>query len=360
MYKPFSLRPAFNVTQMFMGGYEGAVYNAAFPNSLWQDTSATTPCDAVGEPIGREDSLILPAINATQGTASAKPTLGRIPRGGRRNQLVGTATMATQNVTTRAVEYTLSIQGTGTVTLSGTSTAGPLVGTGAGNRVTLTFTPTAGTLTLTVSGSVTRAQLQFGAAFDAYQEVGAIYDVTEEGVPSILMPYYDGGDWFTTSVQSFGTASLFAGAGQSWWVAGAFSVFASAPHNLIAKCGATLGDRTFQFVANGVIDRLGWTVRGNNFDTTAIPVADGALHVWLLVWDGATLSLYADNAAVVVIAVGTAAEESENIVIGARTESAPAAYTTGFSEIVSFGDRALSATEIAQLRADLNSYYRGA
>ncbi|MFV3388425.1 hypothetical protein ACNFCJ_23975, partial [Pseudomonas sp. NY15364] len=48
------------------------------------------------------------------------------------------------------------------VTLSGAAT-GTLTGTGAGNRVSLTFTPTAGTLTLTVSGSVTSAQLELGA-----------------------------------------------------------------------------------------------------------------------------------------------------------------------------------------------------
>lgn len=73
------------------------------------------------------------------------------------------STLSTQNVTVTAQAYTLSFIGTGTVTLSGTSTAGPLVGTGANNRVSLTFTPTAGTLTLTVSGSVTYAGLVTGS-----------------------------------------------------------------------------------------------------------------------------------------------------------------------------------------------------
>lgn len=75
------------------------------------------------------------------------------------NILLNTATLSTQNVTTVAGNYILSIKGTGSVTLSGTSTAGPLNGTGASNRVDLAFTPTAGTLTLTVSGSVTEARL---------------------------------------------------------------------------------------------------------------------------------------------------------------------------------------------------------
>jgi hypothetical protein len=79
------------------------------------------------------------------------------------SSLAGTS-LATQNVTVTAVAHTLSFYGTGTVTLSGTSTAGPLVGTGAyPARSTLTFTPTAGTLTLTVTGTVQFAQLEIGA-----------------------------------------------------------------------------------------------------------------------------------------------------------------------------------------------------
>jgi hypothetical protein len=78
------------------------------------------------------------------------------------NLLLNTETLSTQNATVTNEPHTLSFTGTGTVTLSGTSTAGPLVGAGTGpeNRVSLTFTPTAGTLTLTVSGAVSSAQLE--------------------------------------------------------------------------------------------------------------------------------------------------------------------------------------------------------
>jgi hypothetical protein len=71
-----------------------------------------------------------------------------------------TVPLVTQNVATSATPYTLTFLGTGTITLSGTSTAGPLVGTGANNRVSLAFTPTAGTLTLTVTGTASNAQLE--------------------------------------------------------------------------------------------------------------------------------------------------------------------------------------------------------
>jgi len=86
------------------------------------------------------------------------------------NLLLNTATLATQSKTVTAVPHTLHFTGTGTVTLTGASTAGPLVGTGTGeeNRVSLTFTPTAGSLTLTVSGTVSAAQLEVGSVPSSY------------------------------------------------------------------------------------------------------------------------------------------------------------------------------------------------
>lgn len=80
-----------------------------------------------------------------------------------RTNLVYPSNIATTQV--RAVTaqvYTLSFYGTGTVTLSG-AFSGSLVGTGTNNRVSLTFTPTAGNLTLTVSGTVANWQLEAGS-----------------------------------------------------------------------------------------------------------------------------------------------------------------------------------------------------
>jgi len=95
--------------------------------------------------------------------------LGLLIEEARTNLLLNSQTLSTQNVTTTAQAYTLSFYGTGTVTLSGTSTAGPLVGTGAfPNRVSLTFTPTAGALTLTVTGTVSNAQLEAGGFATSY------------------------------------------------------------------------------------------------------------------------------------------------------------------------------------------------
>ena len=80
-----------------------------------------------------------------------------------RTNLVFPSDIATTQV--RAVTaqiYTLSFYGSGSVALSG-AYGGTLNGTGTNNRVTLSFTPTAGNLTLTVSGTVTDWQLEAGS-----------------------------------------------------------------------------------------------------------------------------------------------------------------------------------------------------
>ena len=84
----------------------------------------------------------------------------------RTNLLLNSAALVTQSVTTTAVATTLSFYGTGTITYSGAA-SGSLVGTGT-QRVSAKFTPAAGTLTLTVTGSVTNAQLEPGLFVTSY------------------------------------------------------------------------------------------------------------------------------------------------------------------------------------------------
>lgn len=78
------------------------------------------------------------------------------------NLFLNSATPGNRTIAVTAQQYTLSFYGTGTISLSGASTAGPLVGTGASSRVKLTFTTTTGNLTLTPSGPITQPQLEFG------------------------------------------------------------------------------------------------------------------------------------------------------------------------------------------------------
>jgi len=95
-------------------------------------------------------------------------SLGLLVEEQRSNLLLNSGTLATQDVTVTAVAHTLSFYGSGTVALSGTHTA-TVVGTGAyPARTTLTFTPTAGTLTVTVSGTVEYANLEIGSFATSY------------------------------------------------------------------------------------------------------------------------------------------------------------------------------------------------
>ncbi len=117
--------------------------------------------------------------HAYQSTTTARPTLS-----GRYNLLTNTETLSTQSVTTAATDYTLSFSGTGTVTLSGTAT-------GTYSAGTYTITCTAGSLTLTVDGSVTKADLRVKAYLDgsnlpAYQEVTDANTYDTDGFPLYL------------------------------------------------------------------------------------------------------------------------------------------------------------------------------
>jgi hypothetical protein len=104
----------------------------------------------------------IPRLDYSDGTC---PKLLLEPQ--RTNVLLNSATLSTQSVTTTAVSYTLSFYGTGTIVLTGAFVR-TLTGTGASNRVSTTFTSTAAVLTLTITGSVTNAQLEAGSFATSY------------------------------------------------------------------------------------------------------------------------------------------------------------------------------------------------
>jgi hypothetical protein len=81
----------------------------------------------------------------------------------RSNLLLNSAAPASQNITVAATTYTLSFYGSGDIVLTGAHSA-TVIGTGAfPNRQILTFTPTAGTLGVAVSGTVEFANLEPGS-----------------------------------------------------------------------------------------------------------------------------------------------------------------------------------------------------
>ena len=111
----------------------------------------------------------------------------------RTNLLLNSATLATQTVTVTAVAHTLSFYGTGEVVLSGVHSA-TVTGTGAfPTRTTLTFTPTAGSLTATVTGTVSNAQLEIGSFATSYipTTTAAATRATEQAIVNPVSSFYN-------------------------------------------------------------------------------------------------------------------------------------------------------------------------
>jgi len=144
----------------------------------------------------------LPGNHRYQTTSSSRPTIEA-----RVNRFVGTETLATQNVTTVAGSYILRFTGAGTVTLSGTAT-------GAYSAGTHSITCTAGTLTATVAGTVTQADLRLSldSAYP-YQRVTTATDYADIGAPRRIK--YDGIDDFlqTAAVDFSATDKMTVWAG---------------------------------------------------------------------------------------------------------------------------------------------------
>jgi len=184
------------------------------------------------------------AIFATQTGTNAKPRNAVQPASGVRNLMRGdTDTMTTQTITVTAAQHRLSFQGTGTVTLSGASTSGPLVGTGASDIVGLTFTPSAGSLTLTVSGTVEIAQLELGSSRSTYQRVvdAGRFEITETGQRPCEYLTPDGvDDWLQL-------ASAFAPAGNFSIIAGVDSGANTSLARIVGNTGVDT-----QFTQSGV------------------------------------------------------------------------------------------------------------
>jgi hypothetical protein len=128
----------------------------------------------------------------------------------RTNLVFPSDTLSTQTRTVTATPHTLSFYGTGAIVLSGAHVA-IVVGIGAyPARTTLTFTPTAGSLTLTVTGSVTQAQLEVGSFPTSYIPTTTASVVRSADVCSIT-----GGNFSGMWNRFAGTCVIGAGSSQS-------------------------------------------------------------------------------------------------------------------------------------------------
>jgi hypothetical protein len=117
------------------------------------------------------------------------------------NSLLNGTNLSTQSVTTTAVPYTLSFYGTGTIALSGTNIS-TQIGSGLyPSRKTFTFTPTAGTLTLTVTGTVQYAQLEVGSFASSFIPTAGSQVTRAADLPSITGTNLS--SWYNQSEGSF-------------------------------------------------------------------------------------------------------------------------------------------------------------
>ena len=141
-------------------GYKAGELYAVIPSDGAADMDVTRATDATRV---NESGLIadvlsnVPRIDYTGGGC---PHILAEPM--RTNIVFPSDVAVTQTRTVTAVAYALSFYGTGSIVLSGTHSA-TLTGTGANDRVDLIFTPTSGSLTLTVTGTVTNWQLEVGS-----------------------------------------------------------------------------------------------------------------------------------------------------------------------------------------------------
>jgi hypothetical protein len=169
--------------------------NFMFPGSL--DSRVTFTRASTATYTDSSGTIQTAAINAPRWDYAGGVLRGLLIEEARTNLLLNSATFVTQSVAVTAQAYTLSFYGTGTITKSGAAT-GALVGTGAGQRVSQTFTPTAGTLTLTVTGSVTNAQVEAGAFVTSWIPTTAVA-VTR----ALDAPVISGGAWFSPTFGSW-------------------------------------------------------------------------------------------------------------------------------------------------------------
>jgi len=202
-----------------MGGVHGSSgppgmtldLNFMFPGSLdpritFTRASTATYTDASG-------TIQTAATNAPRWDYAGGSLRGLLIEEARTNLLLNSATLGTQSVTVTAQAYTLSFYGTGTITKSGAAT-GALVGTGAGQRVSQTFTPTAGSLTLTVTGSVLNAQIEAGSFVTSWIPTTSVAVTRAQDSCTIsaanMTPWFapPGGSWFAEFIDFNPTSAL--------------------------------------------------------------------------------------------------------------------------------------------------------
>lgn len=147
------------------------------------------------------------------------------------NSLINGANLSTQVVAVSAVAHTLSFYGSGQVVLSGAA-SGTIVGVGAyPSQKTHTFTPSAGVLTLTVTGSVQFAQLEQGSFATSFIPTDAT--TKTRNADSAVMSGANFSSWFNASEGTYQTELTRIGSGNIPGFYAPFYISDGSANNLI-------------------------------------------------------------------------------------------------------------------------------
>jgi hypothetical protein len=168
-----------------------------------------------------------------------------------------------------------------------------------------------------------------------------------------------------TNYTRIGSVGLFAAATEQWTVALRFRTSDQATDgSLIARGSGTTANRTFMAQMNRIGNAAStprFDVRGSTTNTSW-SLDDDEYHTIWVTWNGTVMKAYYDAAqGETTLAVGAAVEETtQNIMLGARTQSGPSTFLTGDIDFCAILDCALSPAAIVQWHRDLYAPWRPA
>lgn len=286
---------------------------------------------------------LLAGNHATQATSANRPVLSA-----RVNQLLATATLATQNVTTRAATYTLAFSGAGTVTTSGTNVG--VYSAGVNSLVC-----TAGTLTLTVSGSVTLADLRVtndGVGLPAYQAVITSTNYDTSGFPLYLS--FDGTN------DSLATGTITPGTNKVQVFAGVRKL-SDAAQAIVAELSATIASNAGSFAltapnsaaANYNFSSKGTTQTDNVVTTYTSPLTNVLSGIGDIAGPSNVIRVNGAQVGSVITTQGTGNYLAYPLYIGRRAGTSLAFTGNIYSLIIRFGSN-LPTSTIAQTETWVN------
>lgn len=242
-----------------------SVQTANYGNTLLSFTSNSASAFTIDNVYVREIS----GNDLLTTVATLRPLLSA-----RVNLLTATDALATQSVTVIAASYRLSFEGSGSIALSGT-------GSGTFTAGSHLITTTAGTLTLTVAGNVSNADLRHSndsLSCPAYQRVVTSTDYDVNGFPYYLA--FDGvDDMLFTGPTGYATYNypIFSSSKAIAMIASTRNTSATVDGSLV-HLSQQNNNNIFWLLTNGIIINAG-EFSSNNYADVRFPLSRVSSYV---------------------------------------------------------------------------------